>query len=199
MNREKHKGPDFRIILEVTEPVKNENGWDITAIATVLYHRQYAPDPPKEVIFSLDGVEIDRISTDSESGQATATINLSTAKNYHISTFLSDFPGIRSSKRIAVKKEEKKNIPANLFIDKIGNCGKYTLVFQVLTADNKPVAKADVRIIDSRAKIINLKTGDFGIARYNVRFKERRRILTAMVLSGNVPLKQIYLFGPPQH
>lgn len=58
-----------RFSLEVTSAVKREEGWEVTALATVLYGNR-APDPPEEVVFDVNGEEFERTQTNPESGIA---------------------------------------------------------------------------------------------------------------------------------
>lgn len=65
--------PHFK--LEVTAGVKKEAGWEVTALATVLY-RNRPPDPPEEVVFNVNGEEFERTETDPESGIARSVMIL---------------------------------------------------------------------------------------------------------------------------
>lgn len=65
--------PHFK--LEVTPAVKKEAGWEVTALATVLYGSR-PPDPPEEVVFGVNGEEFERTETDPESGIARSVMIL---------------------------------------------------------------------------------------------------------------------------
>ena len=60
---------------EVTPAVKKEQGWEVTALAEILYNNR-PPDPPEEVIFDVNGEEFERTETNPESGIARSVMVL---------------------------------------------------------------------------------------------------------------------------
>ncbi len=139
----------FSITLDTTEPTKKDGEWEMVATATVLYQRRHAPRPPKEVVFQVDGEEVERTPTNDESGQVTTTFIFPKSGSYLAGAFLADEPGVRYTKRINLKAEEgksRKPVKLNCYEGGSGNDRRVTL--EVLTVEDAPVVGAAVRIVD---------------------------------------------------
>src|SRR3989338_11327660 len=112
-------GPKYTLFLDFTDPAKKDGEWEVVVTATVLYQKRHAPRPSKEVVFQVNGEEVERLSTDDESGQVVTTIVFPQAGSYLLGAFLADEPGVRYAKRISIKAEEKKTPkPAKLIVNR---------------------------------------------------------------------------------
>lgn len=95
-----------RFSLQVTQPVKKEERWEVTALATVLYGSR-PPDPPQEVIFDVNGEEFERVETNANSGIARSVMILQSG-GYIVTAYLSRSRDIRQYQRFVVKEEKKE-------------------------------------------------------------------------------------------
>lgn len=169
MERQKKRESKIKMFLETTEPTKTDDAWEITAIATVLYQNR-PPEPAQEVVFLLNGDEIERILTSDESGQAKSTIVFPSTGSFLLCAYVVRWPGIQRTKRISVKKAEKIKIPANLSVVVFGPPGKQKLLISVAAEDGGLIAGFTGKIIDGDAAI-PFTTGPDGAYEHKVRFQ----------------------------
>lgn len=195
MERQKKRESKIKMLLETTEPTKTDDAWEITAIATVLYQNR-PPDPAQEVVFLLNGDEVDRVLTAEESGQAKATIILPSVGSFLLCAYVVRWSGIQRTKRISVKKAEKKS-PAQLIIHRAGRSGRYLISITAISGDGKPVAGAAVRIMDPKAAkpIRDIKMDNSGSYKWSLKFDEPERIIE-LILLGSTFSEEIRLLGP---
>jgi len=201
--RDKGRGPRLSLSLQVTQPVKREDKWEVTALAVVLYGSM-APEPPREVVFDVNGTEFQRVLTDSESGQARSAMMFSVIGEYIVTAYLPDFLTVRRSHRFMVKEEKKEaKRPTDLLVEDIGGNGKYRLVIRVLSKDKSEsvgvgVPKARLIIFDNRGQLRNRQTGADGTVIFSVPdFTEREKSITVLV-GGTGLKKTIKLLGRAQ-
>lgn len=184
MNRQKKKGSKIKMFLETTEPTKSDDTWEMTAIATVLYQNR-PPVPAQEVVFLLNGDEVDRVPTNDENGQAKSTIVLPSAGSYLLCVYSVRWPGIQRTKRISVKKAEKKaKTAAGLVVTFAGKRGKQILMIAVAGEDGSFIPNFTGKIMDGD-KFHTFITGLDGTCEYKTNFRDKERAFRVWV--GNKP------------
>lgn len=99
--------PHFK--LEVTQAVKKEQGWEVTALATVLYGNR-PPEPPEEVVFDVNGEEFERSETDPDSGIARSVMILQPG-GYVITVYRLKARDERRQNRFTIREEKKEREP----------------------------------------------------------------------------------------
>lgn len=106
--KDKNQGPRLSLNLQVTQPVKVDDVWEVKAVSTVLYGSR-APEPPREIVFVVDGAEYERVMTDFDSGMAiTSSPMFFRETGEHIITvYVSDFLSLRRYHRFMIKEEKK--------------------------------------------------------------------------------------------
>ena len=92
--------------LQVTQPIKVDDGWEVKVVATVLYGSR-APDPSRDIVFALDGVEYTRDRSDADSGMVKAVMTVREIGEHVITVFVSDFLSARQQHRFTIKEEKK--------------------------------------------------------------------------------------------
>ncbi|MBI4385657.1 hypothetical protein HY573_02405 [Candidatus Parcubacteria bacterium] len=171
-DKEKPKGPQFSIKLELVGPDKEDDAWKTVALATVLFRGRYAPRPPRDVVFEIADIRIggvnfvSRETTDDDSGQASVPIPIENPGNYRITAYLADLPGVRASKPILIK-EEKPAQPPRVKDLRVwapgGKDGKYKLSISVVGEDGRPAKGAMVRVFDGEGKeVVHTPTNEHG-------------------------------------
>lgn len=185
-------GSRFSISLEVAEPVKKDDGWDVFAGATVFYKKRYAPRPPQEVVFVANENEVDRVPTDDESGRVSSTLIFPAAGGYLLTVFLASEPAVRATRRINIKLDKPKK-PAKIISHETYSKGGCALTFQVLTEDNLPVSGAILKISDqtgNRSSRNLPPTDSKGVTQRRIRFKpkEKEVFLKIMVLGSEISI-----------
>ena len=105
--RDRKRGPRLSLFLQVTQPVKIDGGWEVKAVSTVLYGSR-APEPPREIIFVVDGAEYERAVSDSDSGMASSVMLFQEIGEHLITVYISDFLSVRRSHRFMIKEEKEK-------------------------------------------------------------------------------------------
>lgn len=92
--------------LQVTPAVKEERGWKVTALATVLYGNR-PPEPPEEVVFDVNGEEFGRFETDPDSGIASSAMLLQPG-GYVITVYRLKARDDRRFNRFTIREEKKE-------------------------------------------------------------------------------------------
>jgi hypothetical protein len=192
---------ELHVRLDVTDPTRKGNIWEIAVVATVLYRGRHAPKPPREVVFLVNQAEIERVMTDEESGQASSVIPLEEPGSYIVTAFVADLPGARATKRVSIK-EEKSPTATRLLVFPLGKDGRYVLTIQVLGGpDGKqgvleaPIEIEVVHPQDAKTKIKNLAADKKGTLTYRLTFSEELRVLRIRV-PGTDLVQMVPLHGP---
>ncbi|TSA46273.1 hypothetical protein D4R51_00435 [bacterium] len=182
--------------LEVTEPVFREDLWFVTIATTVLYLGKHAPNPPVEVVITVDGEEAERVTSDDESGRVTCETAVGKVGGHIIYASLANAPSVRSSKRISAKKESKSTkAPKFLNVSVTGERGKQGLLISVSDEEGTLIGGFTGTILDGDEKK-SFTTDSDGTCLYKTEFSESSHVVEVRV--GNSP-NQIWteaLSGP---
>ena len=154
--RDKKKGPQLSFRdFEVTQPTKLDDEWEVKAIATVLYGNR-APEPPREIVFAVDGSEYERVMTDSETGIATSVMFFRETGNHIITAFVSDFLSLMRKHRFYIK-EEKKKTPEEKELEVIEARKKRVQAEKELKEAEKEPSQDEQATVDFKAKTARVK------------------------------------------
>lgn len=180
------QGNKMRVRIEVTEPNREDEKWEISVIATVL--DENGPIADTEVQFYHDSRSIDSpISTDGE-GRATKNF-VDLKKGNH--TFEASLPGTTLKARTSVKlKEDKPKKAAFLVVNKRLKEGVLELICEVFNEEGNPVKKVGVMILSTGEQST---TDDNGMAIITPKIKfgegENRKVIEIIVLGTMVSRK----------
>lgn len=184
----------LRLRLELTEPNKKDDTWELAVVA-ITFDKE-GPVPDVEVQFYHNGKRIDStVATDGEGRAEKDFSDLKKGNHVFEAQIVGTTIKTRQKKNF---KEDKPKKPEKILIHKTGSMGNYNLIFQILTGDNSPVVNATIQIMDSlnTKKVFELpKTDKLGVVQYDIQFTERRRVLTVIVLGSAIPVEKIYLYG----
>jgi hypothetical protein len=137
--------PKQRLALSLTEPVKDGDQWVLTAVATVLTGRNTEPDV--DVLFYLDGRQVDDVlPTD---GEGRATKDFVVPKGTHTFEAKISGTGVTNRTTKVFKSEERSKRIAEISVQEIGSGPKQTLFITALTADKSPVGSVKLFIANN--------------------------------------------------
>lgn len=187
----------YRIRLDLTDPIKDDEEWTITVIALVT-DKKGDPQPDVEVSFYHNGQGADSsISTDG-SGRATKEFS-GLKKGNHTFEAMIVGTAVRSRQSKTLKDETPKK-PAKLLIRQRRAGNTHTISFQVLTEEDKPVKGAVLEVMDpdcdeKEGRFLNLNATDKnGCVAVEVTFTNPRRVITVNVPGSSISRK-IHLFN----
>lgn len=156
---------ELSITLDTNEPTNNQ----VSALATVLFRKRHAPDPPKNVIFTLNDAEYVRVETEVE-GRASALITLPGPGSYRLVAQLEGMPGVRVSRLLTVKETPKKSVKASKISVRVtGKCGEQKLFIYAVAEDGSLVAGAKILLLDGE-KPSTFATDESGMFVYQTNF-----------------------------
>lgn len=189
INEKEKRGSRFSIFLEVAEPVKKDDGWDVFAAATVFFEKRYAPRPPQEVVFVANENETDRILTDDESGRVSSTLIFPAEGGYLLTVFLASEPAVRVTRRISIRSDKKPKIssPASVSVTVSGPRGEQKLSIAVVSAEGNFISGFSGRIMDGDTFSPFVTEAD-GICVYKIKdFQEGEKNRAIEIRVGNKP------------
>ncbi len=150
-------GNDFSLILETTI-----NDKTVEAMATVLFRKKHAPNPPQSVIFSVAGYDYPAATTD-EFGRLTVEHKFPGPGRYQLTAFLVDEPGVRKTQFISISEPEKKadKKAERISVRVTGKSGEQKLFVYAIASDGTlvPGAKAILMIGQTVTPIVTDENG----------------------------------------
>lgn len=185
------QGNKMRVRIEVTEPNREDEKWEISVIATVL--DENGPVTDTEVQFYHDSRPIDSpIPTDGE-GRATKNF-VDLKKGNH--TFEASLPGTTLKAKTSVKlKEDKPKKAAFLVVNKRLKEGVLELICEVFNEEGIPVKKAKTMILSTGEKSEPTDDNGMTIITPKVEFGagENKKVLEVIVC-GTTISRKIFVF-----
>ncbi len=159
--RDRQRKPHLSLSIQASQPLKVDDGWEVKIVATVLYGNR-APEPPREVVFALDGTEQTQDFSD-DSGISKATMFARESGEHIATVFLRDFLGLRRHHRFLIREEKEKTKRAKeLRIWTPGRDGKYSFSVSVVAEDGTPANGVLVRIFNERGLVGQWETNEKG-------------------------------------
>ncbi|MFA6354688.1 MAG: hypothetical protein WCX12_03345 [Candidatus Paceibacterota bacterium] len=181
-----------RLSLDLTEPNKTEELWEITVTAIVSDDGK--PAPGIQVQLYHNGRAIDSpYLTDGEGRTEPRTFS-DLEKGTHTFEAIIVSTSIKARRTVKLKDERPKK-PAKLIVDReyAGGSNDKVIVFcTVLTDDNVPVKGIDIRILGLTNPTL-ATTDKSGVATMKIKLEKNHRVVV-FIVKGSPIQKRIHLF-----
>ncbi len=195
------RGPDFSITsFEVTEPVKQNGGWEVIVVVAVAYRRRGVPQQPQTVLVEVDGMTEAEEMTDPE-GRVAVSLTLKEPGSYLVAAQIKGMPASKLCRRIPVKEEKPKPRKFSPPVVRAeGDNGKYVISVSVVYEDGEAAKGVPVKFLVSKSglpgEVSDGKTDEFGFVRHDLAFGERECDVTVQIPGFEEKIENLY--GPPR-